>query len=59
MKNGGKGLKNAFFFIFGYKLQKSWRVGLPIPPAANLFVENYMKNGGKGLKNASFWVIIS
>ena len=27
---------------------------LPTPPAANLFVENYIKNGGKGLKNASF-----
>ena len=29
------------------------------PPAANLFVRNYIKKGGKGLKNTSFWVINS
>ena len=52
----------------GHKLQKFSRGGLPTPPAvgrgfappaAYLFVRNYIRNGEKGLKNASFGVINS
>ena len=52
----------------GHKLQKFSRGGLPTPPAvgrgfappaAFLFVRNYIKNREKVLKNASFGVINS
>ena len=54
MKKGGKGLKMP---LFGLKLQKFSRGGLPTPsaplhnPPTNLFVENYIKKTGeKALK---------
>ena len=59
MKKGEEGLKNASFWVINFKNFRGEGLLTPPPPAANLFIENYMKNGGKGLKNASFWVLNS
>ena len=63
-----KGKKHKKCIFLGHKLQTFSREGLPTPPAvgrgsappaAYVFVQNYIKNGGKVLKIASFGVINS
>ena len=70
MKKGEKGLKNASFWVINFRNFRGGVFRPPLhphpavgrgfaPPAAYLFVQNYIKKGEKGLKNASFGVINS